>query len=151
MVSMEREGVRVAGFLAGVDAGALVTHWSRDSRRASSAAWSWAESVERRSSQAEAEAGMELMEVPPEIEPMLRVVRGACAFGAAGSLLLSELIMDAYVLPSSLKIAQDTWGGFMGAMLHYPQSLRPRALAARLRRRTQEVEVELEEDSEIEP
>src|ERR1035441_5305820 len=86
MVSMEREGVRVAGFLAGVDAGALVTHWSRDSRRASSAAWSWAESVERRASQAEAEAGMELMEVPPEIEPMLRVVRGACAFGAAGSL-----------------------------------------------------------------
>jgi O-antigen/teichoic acid export membrane protein len=72
-------------------------------------------------------------------------------FGAAGSLLLSELIMDAYVLPSSLRIAQDTWGGFMGAMLHYPQSLRPRALVARLRRRTQEVEVELEDDSGMEP
>jgi len=65
-------------------------------------------------------------------------------FGAAASLLLSELIMDAYVLPSSLKIAQDTWGGFLGAMLHYPQSLRPGALRARLRRRTAEVEVELE-------
>jgi O-antigen/teichoic acid export membrane protein len=66
-------------------------------------------------------------------------------FGAAGSLLLSELIMDAYVLPASLKISGDTWGGFMGAMLHYPQSLRPKALVARLRRRTVEVEVELEE------
>jgi len=66
-------------------------------------------------------------------------------FGAAGSLLLSEIIMDAYVLPSSLKISHDTWGGFLGAMLHYPQSLRPKALRARLRRRTAEVEVVLEE------
>ncbi|MGD0647930.1 MAG: hypothetical protein ABR971_08055, partial [Acidobacteriaceae bacterium] len=66
-------------------------------------------------------------------------------FGAAGSLLLSELIMDAYVLPASLKISHDTWGGFMAAMLHYPSSLRPGALRARLRRRTEEVEVELEE------
>ena len=66
-------------------------------------------------------------------------------YGAAGSLLLSELIMDAYVLPASLKIAHDTWGGFLGAMLHYPQSLRPAALRSRLRRRTAEVEVELEE------
>jgi O-antigen/teichoic acid export membrane protein len=68
-------------------------------------------------------------------------------YGAAGSLLLSEMIMDAYVLPSSLKIAHDTWGGFLGAMLHYPHSLRPKELMARLRRRTEEVEVELEADS----
>jgi hypothetical protein len=53
--------------------------------------------------------------------------------------------MDAYVLPASLKISHDTWGGFMAAMLHYPSSLRPGALRARLRRRTEEVEVELEE------
>ncbi len=66
-------------------------------------------------------------------------------WGAAASLLLSEMIMDVYVLPSSLKIAHDTWGGFLGAMVHYPQSLRPKALMARLRRRTAEVEVELEE------
>jgi O-antigen/teichoic acid export membrane protein len=66
-------------------------------------------------------------------------------FGAAASLLLSELIMDAYVLPSSLRIARDTWGGFLRAMLHYPPSLRPKALVARLRRRTLEVEAELEE------
>jgi len=72
-------------------------------------------------------------------------------YGAAGSLLLSELIMDAYVLPSSLKISHDTWGGFLGAMLHYPQSLRPKALRARLRRRTAEVEVELEADSGMKP
>jgi O-antigen/teichoic acid export membrane protein len=55
-------------------------------------------------------------------------------YGAAGSLLLSELIMDGYVLPSSLRISQDTWGGFLGALLHYPRSLRPAALVARLRR-----------------
>jgi len=30
-------------------------------------------------------------------------------------------------------------------MLHYPPSLRPKALVARLRKRTAEVEVELEE------
>jgi O-antigen/teichoic acid export membrane protein len=72
-------------------------------------------------------------------------------FGAAASLLLSEMIMDAYVLPSSLRIAHDTWGGFLRAMLHYPQSLRPKALASRLRRRTQEVEVKLEADSGMKP
>jgi O-antigen/teichoic acid export membrane protein len=65
-------------------------------------------------------------------------------FGAACSLLLSEIVMDAYVLPSSLKIAHDTWGGFLGAMLHYPQSLRPGALLRRVRRRSHEIEVELE-------
>ena len=69
-------------------------------------------------------------------------------FGAAGSLLLSEVIMDAYVVPASLKIAHDTWGGFMGAMVHYPHALRPKALAKRLRRRTLEVEAELEEKAE---
>ena len=72
-------------------------------------------------------------------------------YGAAGSLLLSELIMDAYVLPSSLKISHDTWGGFLRAMLHYPQSLRPKALLSRLRRRTREVEVEMEGDSGMKP
>ncbi len=66
-------------------------------------------------------------------------------YGAAGSLLLSEVIMDAYVLPASLRISHDTWGGFLGAMMHYPQSLRPKALAARLRQRKAEVEVEFEE------
>jgi O-antigen/teichoic acid export membrane protein len=72
-------------------------------------------------------------------------------FGAAGSLLLSELIMDVYVLPSSLKISDDTWGGFMGAMMHYPHALRPGALMSRLRRRTHEVELELEAKSRMEP
>ena len=68
-------------------------------------------------------------------------------FGAATSLLLSEIMMGSYVLPSSLRIAQDTWGGFLRSMLQYPRSLRPGELAARLRRRTQEVEAELEADS----
>lgn len=66
-------------------------------------------------------------------------------YGAAVSLLLSEAVMDTYVLPTSLKIAGDTWGGFLLAMMHWPQSLRPAALAARLRRRTHEVEVKLED------
>ena len=68
-------------------------------------------------------------------------------YGAAVSLLLSEMMMGAYVLPSSLRIAQDTWGGFLRSMLQYPQSLRPRELVARLRRKTLEVEADLEADS----
>ncbi|MGA8939543.1 MAG: lipopolysaccharide biosynthesis protein [Acidobacteriaceae bacterium] len=67
-------------------------------------------------------------------------------YGAAASLLLSEMIMDAYVLPSSLRIAHDSWSGFLRAMVHYPNSLRPKELAARLRRRTHEVEAELESE-----
>ena len=66
-------------------------------------------------------------------------------FGAAGSLLLSEMIMDAYVLPASLRIAHDSWGGFLRAMVHYPHSLRPKELRKRLRKRTREVEAELED------
>jgi O-antigen/teichoic acid export membrane protein len=54
--------------------------------------------------------------------------------GAAASLILSELIMDVYVLPASLHISEDTWGGFLRAMLHIPAALRPRALLARLRK-----------------
>jgi O-antigen/teichoic acid export membrane protein len=65
-------------------------------------------------------------------------------YGAAGSLLLSELIMDVYVLPASIRISQDTWGGFLGAMVQYPNTLRAGPLMARLRRRTHEIEVELE-------
>jgi O-antigen/teichoic acid export membrane protein len=55
-------------------------------------------------------------------------------YGAAASLLLSEIIMDVYVLPSSLRISHDTWSGFLGALVHYPRSLRPAALLARMRR-----------------
>jgi O-antigen/teichoic acid export membrane protein len=58
-------------------------------------------------------------------------------YGAATSLLLSETIMDAYVLPASLKISHDTWAGFLRAMMHYPQALRPKALLARVRRTVQ--------------
>jgi O-antigen/teichoic acid export membrane protein len=65
-------------------------------------------------------------------------------FGAAGSLLLSEMIMDGYVLPASLKISHDTWGGFLRAMVHYPEALRPGPLMRRLRRRSHEIEIELE-------
>jgi O-antigen/teichoic acid export membrane protein len=54
--------------------------------------------------------------------------------GAAGSLIVSELIMDTYVLPTSLRISEDTWSGFLRSMGHIPQALRPAALLARLRR-----------------
>ena len=55
-------------------------------------------------------------------------------YGAAAALLLAELTMNFYVLPASLRIAQDTLGSFMVSMLNYPESLRPAALLARLRR-----------------
>ncbi len=54
--------------------------------------------------------------------------------GAAASLVLSEMIMDVYVLPASIRISGDTWGGFARSMLHIPEMLRPGALLVRLRR-----------------
>ncbi|SEG60032.1 Membrane protein involved in the export of O-antigen and teichoic acid [Bryocella elongata] len=66
------------------------------------------------------------------------LVTYACArhfglYGAAASLMLAELVMDVYVLPASLKISHDTWPGFLRAVLHWPESLRPAALLRRLR------------------
>jgi O-antigen/teichoic acid export membrane protein len=55
-------------------------------------------------------------------------------YGAAAALLISELAMNFYVLPASLRIAHDTFPAFMASMAHYPPSLRPGVLLARLRR-----------------
>ena len=55
-------------------------------------------------------------------------------YGAAASLLISELIMNSYVMPTSLSMSHDTLGGFVGAMLHYPRSLRPASLMRHLSR-----------------
>ena len=55
-------------------------------------------------------------------------------YGAATSLLLSEIVMNVYVLPASLRIAHDTFPAFIASMLDYPQFLRPAALLARIRR-----------------
>ena len=54
--------------------------------------------------------------------------------GAAASLVLSELIMNLYVLPASLHVSEDTWPGFLRSLTHIPDALRPAALLARLRR-----------------
>ncbi len=55
-------------------------------------------------------------------------------YGAAASLLVSEIVMNLYVVPASLRIAHDTLPAFLSAMLHYPPSLHPVALLARIRR-----------------
>jgi len=55
-------------------------------------------------------------------------------YGAAASLLVSEIVMNMYVVPASLRISQDTFPAFVAGMMHYPQSLRPRVLLARIRR-----------------
>jgi O-antigen/teichoic acid export membrane protein len=68
-------------------------------------------------------------------------------YGAAASLLLSEIIMDMYVLPSALRIAHDTWGGFLRSMLNYPASLHPSAILTRLRRSRPELAVKSELDT----
>jgi len=59
---------------------------------------------------------------------------GKGLYGEATALPISELAMNVYVLPVSLRIAHDTFPAFAASMLHYPESLRPRALLARLRR-----------------
>ncbi len=55
-------------------------------------------------------------------------------FGAAASLLISEIVMNFYVVPACLRIAHDTLPAFLASMLHYPPSLRPVSLLARIRR-----------------
>ena len=55
-------------------------------------------------------------------------------YGAAASLLISETVMNLYVVPASLHIAHDTLPAFLAAMLNYPPSLRPAVLLARIRR-----------------
>jgi O-antigen/teichoic acid export membrane protein len=63
-------------------------------------------------------------------------------YGAAGSLIISEVIMNLYVLPASLRIAHDTLPAFLASMLDYPQSLKPAALLARLSRSKPTLEAE---------
>lgn len=55
-------------------------------------------------------------------------------YGAAASLLVSELVMNTYVVPTTVRIAHDTLPAFLASMTHYPQSLRPSALLAHLKR-----------------
>lgn len=55
-------------------------------------------------------------------------------YGAAASLLVSEIVMNLYVVPACLRIARDTLPAFLASMLHYPPSLRPASLLARIRR-----------------
>jgi O-antigen/teichoic acid export membrane protein len=54
-------------------------------------------------------------------------------YGAAASLVVSELIMNLYVLPASLRLAHDTFPAFLASMFTIPPSLKPAALLARLR------------------
>jgi O-antigen/teichoic acid export membrane protein len=55
-------------------------------------------------------------------------------YGAAASLLISETVMNLYVVPACLRIAHDSAPAFLASLVHYPQSLRPDALLARIRR-----------------
>jgi O-antigen/teichoic acid export membrane protein len=63
-------------------------------------------------------------------------------YGAAASLILSEVIMNFYVLPASLRIADDTFAGFFVSLFHYPPSLKPAAMFARLWRSKPSLEAE---------
>jgi O-antigen/teichoic acid export membrane protein len=55
-------------------------------------------------------------------------------YGAAASLLLSEFLMNLYVLPNTLRIAHDHFPDFLRSLLSVPPSLHPQALLRRLRR-----------------
>jgi O-antigen/teichoic acid export membrane protein len=61
-------------------------------------------------------------------------------YWAAASLLVSEMVMNMYVLPASLELSHDTFPAFMSSMVHYPESLRPAALMARYRRSRPQME-----------
>jgi O-antigen/teichoic acid export membrane protein len=66
-------------------------------------------------------------------------------YGAAAALLISEVVMNLYVLPASLRIAHDTFPAFMESMLHWPHSLKPGELLNRLRRTNLEPASEVDE------
>jgi O-antigen/teichoic acid export membrane protein len=55
-------------------------------------------------------------------------------YGAAASLFISEIVMNLYVVPACLRIARDTLPAFVASLFHYPPSLRPAVLLARVRR-----------------
>lgn len=55
-------------------------------------------------------------------------------YGAAASLLLSEFLMNLYVLPATLRIAHDTFAAFVRSLLDVPPALHPQAMWRRLRR-----------------
>ena len=55
-------------------------------------------------------------------------------YGAAASLLISEIIMNLYVLPSSLRIAARHLPAFLASMVALPPSLHPANLLARISR-----------------
>ncbi|MEO8870552.1 MAG: lipopolysaccharide biosynthesis protein [Granulicella sp.] len=55
-------------------------------------------------------------------------------YGAAASLLISEFIMNSYVLPNSIRLTEDTFPAFLASMLDVPSSLYPRALLLRLKK-----------------
>jgi O-antigen/teichoic acid export membrane protein len=55
-------------------------------------------------------------------------------YGAAASLLVSEFVMNLYVVPACLRIARDTLPAFLASMLQIPSDFHPSALLARIRR-----------------
>ena len=61
-------------------------------------------------------------------------------YGAAASLIISELVMNTYVLPTSIRLSHDTFSGFLGSMFHYPEMLKPQAILRRLSRSKPELE-----------
>jgi len=55
-------------------------------------------------------------------------------YGAAASLLIAETVMNLYVVPACLRIAQDTLPAFLASMTTIPNAIHPKALLARIRR-----------------
>jgi O-antigen/teichoic acid export membrane protein len=55
-------------------------------------------------------------------------------YGAAASLLISELVMNLYVVPACLRISRDTMPAFLASMLQVPSDFHPSNILARIRR-----------------
>lgn len=68
------------------------------------------------------------------------VARPYGLYGAAASLILSELLMSLYVLPATLRIAHDSFPAFLLSLADVPPALHPRALLRRLNRSRPEFE-----------
>ena len=75
-----------------------------------------------------------LMATAVTIAVTVLATKGYGLLGAAASLVLSEIIMDLYVLPASLRLSEDTWAGFLESMIQVPHALHPRVFLGRLRK-----------------
>ncbi len=102
--------------------------------------WSTSSTVMYATNQHQKLAGIYLAATGVTVLVTFALARVYGLYGAAASLILSEIIMNFYVLPASLRIAHDTLPAFLASMFTVPAPLKPGAILRRLRRSRPQLE-----------